>query len=109
MARPVTQKKRAKPAAGPEFGWLWVPVILAFSLLAGLSVFYVWEHIKLKEIRKEIVRLQEARAVILKENARLKAQVAELSSYRRIYPIARERFGFVERKPRIIVVPQAEQ
>ncbi len=106
MARPSrTRKKAASRKATPHYGLLWLPVLISFSLLAGLAVFYVWEHIKLKEIRKEIIELQNARDVLLKENSRLRAQVTELSSFRRIYPIAKKHFGFVELKPRIIVVP----
>lgn len=116
VARPKTSmaRRRSKPrqrsrqASSPDYGWLWVPVVTFFVLLAGLAVFYVWEHIRIREISREIIQLQRAKQVLLDENARLRAQAEELSSYRRIYRIAKEHFGFVELKPRVVVVPNRQ-
>lgn len=74
-------------------------------MLSGLTVFYVWERVKLREISREIIELNKTRKLLVEENKRLRAQAEELASYRRIYTIAKERFGFVELKPRIIYMP----
>ena len=100
-------KRRKSPATGralsrQPYGLLWLPVFVMFLMLSGLAVFYVWERIKLREISREIVELQKTKKLLIEENGRLQAQAEELSSYRRIYKIATERFDFIELKPKII-------
>ncbi len=98
------KKKAQEEKVG--FGLLWIPVMLFFLLLSGLSVFYIWERIKLREIKRDIVTLERARREIYEENQQLKARTEELASYRRIYKIATERFGYVELKPKVIISPE---
>ena len=74
-------------------------------MLSGLTVFYVWERIKLREISREIIDLNKTRKLLVEENERLRAQAEELTSYRRIYTLAKQQFGFVELKPKIIYMP----
>lgn len=102
----VATKSRSKQ---PDYGLLWLPVVLFFMMLSGLTVFYVWEHIRLREINREIVQLQRARMELIGENELLRAQAEELSSYRRIYGIATKQFGFVELKPRVVVAQGAKK
>ncbi len=98
------RKRSAEAKVG--FGLLWVPVMLFFLLLSGLSVFYIWERIKLREIKRDIVTLERARRQIYEENQQLKAQTEQLASYRRIYKIATEHFGYIELKPKVIISPE---
>lgn len=84
---------------------LWLPVFIFFLMLSGLTVFYVWERIKLREISREIIDLNKTRKLLVEENERLRAQAEELTSYRRIYTLAKQQFGFVELKPKIIYMP----
>ncbi|MFQ5632382.1 MAG: septum formation initiator family protein [bacterium] len=105
MAKPRSNSSRKRPKPKPTYGLLWLPVFIFFLMLSGLAVFYVWERIKLREISREIIELNKTRKLLVEENERLRAQAEELASYRRIYPIAKERFGFVELKPRIIYMP----
>jgi len=107
MARPKRKSSGAatgkKKGRQPDYGLLWLPVVLFFVMLSGLTVFYVWEHIRLREINRDIVQLQKARSEVIGENELLRARAEELSSYRRIYGIATKYFGFVELKPRVVV------
>ncbi|KAA3612107.1 MAG: hypothetical protein DWQ05_19080 [Calditrichaeota bacterium] len=106
MANAV-KKKQKSPDIGPShYGLLWLPVVLVFILLSCLSVFYIWERIRFREITKEIVALQRVQKILIDDISRLRAQSEELSSYRRIYKIAKEKFGFIELKPTIIVRPE---
>ncbi len=106
MARKA--RKRTSSDFEPEFEQFKVPVVLSLLLLGGLTVFYVWEGIRFRELNREIVELEMAKKEVLEENARLRAQVEELSSFRRISKIAEKRFGFVVLKPRVIVVSEDE-
>ncbi len=107
MAR-KPRNHHSTPAFEHHYGLIWIPVVLFFTLLAGLAVFYVWEGIRFGELNREIIQLELARQEILEENERLRAQVEELSSFRRISKIAEKYFGFVVLKPRIIVVSEDE-
>lgn len=97
-------KEQGIPAG--HYGLLWLPVIVFFVLLSGLSVFYIWERLHTKEINRQIVELEQARRALNEENSQLRAKAEELSSYHRIYQIATERFGFIELEPTIIVSPE---
>ena len=92
-------------APKPQYGMLWLPVFIFFLMLSGLTVFYVWERIKLREISREIIDLNKTRKLLVEENERLRDQAEELTSYRRIYTLAKQQFGFVELKPKIIYMP----
>ncbi len=100
------RKQRKRPSPGAQYGLLWLPVVLFFSLLAGLAVFYVWERIEMGKINREIIELQLSIQEVKNENARLLAQAEELSSYRRINQIARRHFGFVQLKPQIVFMAE---
>lgn len=104
------RKKRKRPRRGRnrvQYGMLWLPVFIFFTMLSGLAVFYVWERLKLREISREIVQQTKAIRLLQEENSRLRAQAEELASYRRIYEIARDRFGFIELRPKIVYTPAA--
>lgn len=103
MAKKPRQKSRSEMMA-PGSGSLWLLVCLFFVLLSGLAVFLVWERVKLQKIGREIVALQQAKSQLEENLATLHGQAEELSSYARIYRIASEKFGFVELKPRVILV-----
>lgn len=90
----------------PDYGLLWVPVFIFFLMLSGLAVFYVWERIKLRELSRDLIQHERHISMLQEENNRLRGQVEELSSYRRIYQIASQRFGFVELKPKIVYIDE---
>lgn len=110
MARRHTtsaSSRRAVPK--PSYGLLWLPVFIFFLMLSGLTVFYVWERIKLREISREIIEMNKTKKLLVEENERLRAQAEELTSYRRIYNLAKRQFGFVELKPKIIYMPVSQK
>jgi len=104
MVKKKQQRKKSQRQPHPGYGLLWIPVFVFFFLLSGLTVFYVWERIALRKMSREIIEYRKAELVLEGENERLKGQLEELCSYRRIYPIATTRFGFVELNPKILFV-----
>ncbi|KAA3656580.1 MAG: hypothetical protein DWQ10_15090 [Calditrichaeota bacterium] len=106
MAKAVKKKPKQPKLPATNYGLLWLPVVILFVLLSCLSVFYIWERIRLREISREIVELRKVKITLSEDISSLRAQAEELSSYRRIYKIASENFGFIELKPKIILSPK---
>lgn len=106
MAKALKRKAAQPKPTAANYGLLWLPVVILFVMLSCLSVFYIWERIRTREISREIVELEKAKKTLAEDISRLRAQAEELSSYRRIYKIAKEHFGFIELKPTVIVSPK---
>lgn len=104
MAKALKRKAAQPKPTAANYGLLWLPVVILFVMLSCLSVFYIWERIRTREISREIVELKAK--TLAEDISRLRAQAEELSSYRRIYKIAKEHFGFIELKPTVIVSPK---
>ena len=110
-AKKMVRRRKTTKGKGvrlqPDYGILWLPVCIVFLMLSGLAVFFVWERIEIREIDRDIVSQRRVRTLLVEGNERLRGQVEELTSYRRIYRIATERYGFVELKPQNIYVSRA--
>lgn len=105
-ANKTTKKTMVQPST---YGLLWLPVVIFFLMLSCLSVFYIWERLRFRQIQKDIVQLQKVKKILIEDISRLRVQSEELSSYRRIYKIASEHFGYIELKPTVIINHEKQQ
>ena len=103
MTSAAVKTSRNEHVPVSTYGLLWLPVVIFFLMLSCLSVFYIWERIRFRQIQKDIVELQKVKKILTDDISRLRVQSEELSSYRRIYKIAREHFGYIELKPTVII------
>ncbi len=80
-------------------------LIIVITLVLG-SLLFVWSRLEVVQIGYEISRANRLYQNLIKENQRLRVEVASLKSPGRIEEIARNQLGFLDPKPeQIIVIP----
>ena len=75
-------------------------LIVAFLLLMGAALIYVWSHICFTELKYLIAKELSVQEKLIEENRKLKVEIATLKSPQRIEAISRDQLGmqFPERE-----------
>lgn len=88
------------------FKWLMI-----FSVIFGLQVAYVWQHITVESLAGDIDRINKENQTLKNTNEQLKSDISKLSSYGRIQKVAIQELGliFPSDKPLLLVVDYDER
>jgi hypothetical protein len=58
------------------------------GVLVALGLFYVWQQVQTRDLERDILRLEERKAVLAYENARLLVDISRQSGQEEVAPVA---------------------
>lgn len=68
----------------------WVGVV---GIVVLLGLLYVWQQIQTRDLKQDLLQLEERKILLIKENSRLQVQVSHLSDQEAIAPKAKDLFA----------------
>lgn len=68
----------------------WIGVV---AIVVSLGLIYVWQQIQTRDLKRDILDLEEQKLLLIKENSRLSVQVSRLSGEEAVKNRARELFA----------------
>jgi len=106
MGRPISRRSASdeKPrltALRPTAGLM---LLLPFSVIALLALFFVWGRVNVDQLARQISELEQQRQQLIDRNEKLRIQVERLSSYGRISQIASAHSGLKPIRPQLLIV-----